>query len=241
MCYIFKIPYLWQNMEIKFGKNDKKFIEGTEDVFNIMQKVLLRDDKIDRDKEHFWILGLNEAGFILYIELIALGSVREVPVEPMNVFRVAIMKNATRLIAVHNHPSGRLTPSNEDRDITDRLIQVGKILNIALVDHLIITPENYLSFRQLQLMTELEKSLKYVPNYQIAKQIRKQEQAIAKQKLAVEKDKTKAAKEAEKRAKTQTTLLAIELINKAVDQETIAKILNITVKQLEKILKVTPI
>lgn len=223
-------------MEIKLGKSDKKYIEGTDDVFSIMQKILLRDDKIDRDKEHFWIIGLNEAGLILYIELIALGTVREVPVEPMNVFRVAVMKNATRVIAVHNHPSGRLIPSEEDKDITERLIQVGLILNISLVDHLIITPQNYLSFRQVKLMTDLENSLKYVPTYQIAEQIRQQEKLIAKQKIAVEKNKTKAAKAAEKRAKGQATLLALALMNKGVEHASIAKLLNIKVTQVAKLL-----
>ncbi|WP_261832060.1 JAB domain-containing protein [Leminorella grimontii] len=81
------------------------------------------------------------AGYILYIELIALGSVRKVPVEPMNVYRVAVMKNATRVTAVHNHPTGRLAPSDADKDITDRLIQVGRILNIEMEDHLIISPD----------------------------------------------------------------------------------------------------
>lgn len=223
-------------MEIKLGKSDKKYIEGTDDVFSIMQKILLRDDKIDRDKEHFWIIGLNEAGLILYIELIALGTVREVPVEPMNVFRVAVMKNATRVIAVHNHPSGRLIPSEEDKDITERLIQVGLILNISLVDHLIITPQNYLSFRQVKLMTDLENSLRYVPTYQIAEQIRQQEKLIAKQKIAVEKNKTKAAKAAEKRAKGQATLLALALMNKGVEHASIAKLLNIKVTQVAKLL-----
>ncbi|MGL4860529.1 MAG: hypothetical protein ACRC2O_18035 [Chitinophagaceae bacterium] len=53
-------------MEIKLGKNDKRYIEGTNDVYGIMQRVLLRDNKIDQDKEHFWMIGMNEAGYILY-------------------------------------------------------------------------------------------------------------------------------------------------------------------------------
>lgn len=146
-------------MDIKLGKNDKRYIEGSDDVFSFMQRVLLRENKIDKEKEHFWIIGMNEAGYILYIELIALGSVKAVNIEPMNVYRVAVMKNATRVIAIHNHPSGRLVPSKADLDITDRLIQVGRILNIALVDHLIISTEAYESFRSMGIMDDLEKSL----------------------------------------------------------------------------------
>lgn len=134
-------------MDIKLGKNDKRYIEGADDVYEIMQLILRRENKIDREKEHFWIIGMNAAGYILYIELIALGTVRDVPVESMNIYRVAVMKNAVRVIAVHNHPSGRLVPSKNDLDITDRLIQVGRILNIDLIDHLVISTENYESFR----------------------------------------------------------------------------------------------
>lgn len=233
-------------MDIKLGKNDKRYIEGSDDVFSIMQRILLRENKIDKEKEHFWIIGMNEAGYILYIELIALGSVRAVNIEPMNVYRVAVMKNATRVIAIHNHPTGRLAPSNADLDITDRLIQVGRILNIALVDHLIISTEAYESFRSMGIMDDLEKSLTYIPTYQVVEQIRKEEKKIAREKLALERDKTKSAqekaklaKEAEKLAQIQAKALANALLDKGVDLKTIAKIMEITPKAVEKMINNT--
>ena len=227
-------------MDIKLGKNDKRYIEGSDDVFSIMQRVLLRENKIDKEKEHFWIIGMNEAGYILYIELIALGSVKAVNIEPMNVYRVAVMKNATRVIAIHNHPTGRLAPSNADLDITDRLIQVGRILNIALVDHLIISTEAYESFRSMGIMDDLEKSLKYVPTYQVVEQIRKEEKKIARQKLALEKDKTKAAREdakvKEERLKKLQLTMVTTLLDKDVAIENIAKIMEITLKEVKSII-----
>ncbi|OTQ57628.1 JAB domain-containing protein [Gilliamella sp. A7] len=213
-------------MDIKLAKNDKRYIEGTDDVYNIMKNVLLRDNKIDQEKEHFWIVGMNLAGYILYIELIALGSYKSVDVEPMNVFRVAVMKNASRVIAVHNHPSGRLSPSVTDKDITDRLIQVGRILNIEFVDHLIISPLSYTSFRSIGLMDELEKSLKYVPTYQVVEQIRKEEQRIARDKTKTVKDKANAEKK----------VLINALLEKQVSIENIAEILEVTPKQVSKII-----
>ena len=213
-------------MDIKLAKNDKRYIEGTDDVYNIMKNVLLRDNKIDQEKEHFWIVGMNLAGYILYIELIALGSYKSVDVEPMNVFRVAVMKNASRVIAVHNHPSGRLSPSVTDKDITNRLIQVGRILNIEFVDHLIISPLSYTSFRSIGLMDELEKSLKYVPTYQVIEQIRKEEQRIARDKTKTVKDKANAEKK----------VLINALLEKQVSIENIAKILEVTPKQVSKII-----
>ena len=230
-------------MDIKLTKHDKRYIEGTDDVYSIMQRVLLRDNQIDQEKEHLWMIGMNQAGYILYIELIALGSYKSVDVEPMNVFRVAVMKNASRVILVHNHPSGSLTPSDADKDITDRLIQVGRILNIDLIDHLIITPKSYISFRSTKLMDELEQSLKYVPTYQVVERIRKEENLIAKEKLAVEKDKTKTAqqkakaeKEQKEAALAQAKALANALLNKGVDIETIAKLMEVTPKKVERIL-----
>ena len=217
-------------MDIKLAKNDKRYIEGTDDVYNIMKSVLLRDNKIDQEKEHFWIVGMNLAGYILYIELIALGSYKSVDVEPMNVFRIAVMKNASRVIAVHNHPSGRLSPSVTDKDITDRLIQVGQILNIEFVDHLIISPLSYTSFRSIGLMDELEKSLKYVPTYQVIEQIRKEEKQIAKEAIKSERDQRKRSD------KLLSTAIAM-LVEKDIAIEQIAKILEIEQKEIEKILK----
>ncbi|PXZ07592.1 DNA repair protein [Gilliamella apicola] len=222
-------------MDIKLGKNDKRYIESSDDVYSIMQRVLLRENKIDKEKEHFWIIGMNEAGYILYIELIALGSVKAVNIEPMNVYRVAVMKNATRVIAIHNHPTGRLAPSKADLDITDRLIQVGRILNIALVDHLIISTEAYDSLKSRGVMDELEKSLKYVPTYQVIEQIRKEEKAIARDAVKTAKDIAKAAKNETKKERQQKEALVIALWEKDVSVEQIAIIMETTPKLVEKI------
>ena len=109
----------------------------------------------------------------------------------MNVYRIAVMKNANRIISVHNHPSGRLDPSEEDKDVTDRLIQVCKILNIHMEDHLIISPTSYINFVSMGLMIQLEASLKYVPTYEIIDQIRQEEWAIAKDAVKSVQDKKK--------------------------------------------------
>ena len=165
-------------MNIKLSEKDKIRISDSDDVYNIMQRILLRDNKIDREKEHFWIIGLNNGGYIVYIELISLGTSTKTLIEPMNVFRVAILKGAIRVIAVHNHPSGTMKPSKEDEDITDKLIQVGKIISIKVEDHLIISLTTYMSFKNIGLMEKLEESNKYVPTYQLIEKIRKEEKSI---------------------------------------------------------------
>ena len=234
-------------MDIKLAKNDKRYIEGADDVYSIMQRVLLRDNKIDQEKEHFWMIGMNEAGYILYIELIALGTYRSVDIEPMNVFRVAVMKNVYCVIDVYNNHNGGLEFFDDDKEVKDRLIKVGRILNITFVDHLIISPVNYSSFRATGLMDELEKSLKYVPTYLVIEQIRKEEKRIAKEqiksaqdKVKIAQKKTKEAKEAEKIEKERREKLELSmvktLLEKGVEVESIAKIMEMTPKAVGKII-----
>jgi DNA repair protein RadC len=104
----------------------------------ILYKILLNEDRIDRDKEHFWAVGLDTINFIKYIELVALGVSTGVIVHPRETFRTAVMQGVNKIIVAHNHPSGSVEPSGEDIQITNTLKEAGKILNIPLVDHLII-------------------------------------------------------------------------------------------------------
>jgi len=172
-------------MNIELTDQQKIKIINSEDVYAIMQKVLLREDIIDQEKEHFWIIGLTTHNKILFVELVSLGSVNATTVEPMNVFRVAILKNAVKVILVHNHPSGNLTPSPADKDVTDRLIQVGRIINVQAIDHLIISPESYLSFEHIGLFGMLEASMKWMPAYEIIENIREEEKKIRKEAVQV--------------------------------------------------------
>lgn len=229
-------------MNVKITDKDKISVTNPDDLYEIMKRILLRDNKIDREKEHFWMIGLNMANIILYIELVSMGSVKATQVEPMNVFRVAVLKGATSVIALHNHPSGSLTPSEEDKDATDRLIQVGRILDIQLTDHLIITTEKYMSFLNTGLMAQLEKSLKYVPPYLIEQRIveirKKQEQELKKEKLKTDKLKETAKTlkiEIEQRLETAV----INLLKQKMTIEQIATVLNLSPKEVEKISKKT--
>jgi DNA repair protein RadC len=102
-----------------------------------------------------------------------MGSFKATIVEPMEVFSIPLQKRAVHLVLVHNHPSGILKPSDADKDITDRLIQVGRIMKVPILDHLIITESSYYSFANSGLLDELSKSLKYVPAFEIKKRYEK--------------------------------------------------------------------
>ena len=173
-------------MDIKLTESEKIKILNSDDIYGIMQKVLLRENKIDQNREHFWVIGLENNSRILFIELISLGSVNKTLAEPMEVFSFALQKRAVKIILCHNHPSGELKPSDADKDISDRLIQVGIIVDTEVIDHLIISTKSFLSFDDIGLLEELKKSTKYVPKYVLEQRIRKEATEVAKRKEKLE-------------------------------------------------------
>jgi DNA repair protein RadC len=167
-------------MNVLLRDDEKIQVKCSEDLFGVMRKILDREEEIDKDREHFWVVGLNAGNWILFVELISLGSIKATVVEPMDVFSFALQKRAVKIIMVHNHPSKDLTPSENDKDLTDRMIQVGKIVDTPVLDHLIISLETYTSFLDDELMAELEKSTKWEPPYVTKERIRKQAEALGK-------------------------------------------------------------
>jgi DNA repair protein RadC len=137
-------------MEIKRFNRHK--IHNSIKVKKILQTILNLDNDVDRDKEHFWSIGLNSNNSIVFIELVTLGILNSSIVHPREVFRFAILKSVAAIIVCHNHPSGNFLPSTQDKEITEKLISSGKILDIPVLDHVIITSDNHLSFRDEGLM-----------------------------------------------------------------------------------------
>ena len=166
-------------MDIQLTDTDKIKILNSDDLYGIMQRILLREQKIDQNREHFWVIGLESNNRLLFIELISLGTVNATLAEPMEVFSLALQKRAVKIILAHNHPSGELKPSDNDQDLTDRLIQVGRIVNTPVVDHLIISDKSYMSFVDIGLLEKLEHSTKWVPTYELIDRAKKEASAIA--------------------------------------------------------------
>ena len=101
----------------------------------------------DVDREHFVILLLDQKNQVIGINTVSMGSLTASVVHPRECFKPAILSNAASLICGHNHPSGDCQPSREDRALTTRLVEAGKLLGIAVLDHIIIGGEGqYFSF-----------------------------------------------------------------------------------------------
>lgn len=193
-------------MNIKLTEAQKIKVLCSTDIYSIMQRILLRENKTDRNREHLWTISLDNANRILNIELVSMGTINRTVVEPMEVFSIPLQKRAVKIIIIHNHPSGEIRPSEEDKDMTDKLIQVGKIMNVPVLEHLIITENTFFSFADSGLLKELEKSIKYVPAYEIKKRY----------------EKAAEEKGAEKGKKERSKEIAKALKAKGIDIETIA-------------------
>jgi len=181
-------------MEIKV-KVETLTIASSQDIFYIMQQILKREKKqkkYDESKEHFWVIALSNSHKILSIELVSIGLSDAVYVRPIDVLRIPLLKNATGVILVHNHPCGILEPSEEDKDATNRFIQACKIMGITVWDHLIITEHSYYSFESSGLLNRLANNNKYMLSYDIEKELHEEYEERVKE---LEKESKKKIKE----------------------------------------------
>src|SRR3989344_3123643 len=106
-------------------------------------------EKIGKEKkEHFVILVLDSHKGLISINNISIGTLNASLVHPREVFEPAVRHLAAYVIVAHNHPSGNPEPSEEDLNVTKRLIEAGKILGVEVVDHVIVTRSDFLSFRE---------------------------------------------------------------------------------------------
>ncbi|WCT13595.1 RadC family protein [Mucilaginibacter jinjuensis] len=107
---------------------------------------ILRRHLVDLNHEEFWILLLSRNNKVIGKELISKGGLSGTVADPKIIFNIALLHQASSIILAHNHPSGNLKPSQQDIDLTRKLHQAGKILDINVFDHLIITDDGFLSF-----------------------------------------------------------------------------------------------
>ncbi|MBA7571087.1 DNA repair protein RadC [Candidatus Atribacteria bacterium 1244-E10-H5-B2] len=141
-------------MYLKCKSNVK--VHDAEEVAKVFYDVLKVEHKIDQNKEHFWVMGLNTKSRVLYLELISLGTLTEGLVHPREVFRSAIFKGVCSLIICHNHPSGESIPSESDKKVTERLVIGGDILGIEILDHIILGKNDTFSFKKEGILPVLD-------------------------------------------------------------------------------------
>jgi DNA repair protein RadC len=120
---------------------EKPKINSSKDAFD-----LLKGDVMDLPKEEFWVLLMNRANRVIKKKRVSEGGVSGTVADPKIIFKLALEELASGLIVAHNHPSGNLQASQSDLDLTKKLKEAGKFLEIQLLDHIIIANQKYLSF-----------------------------------------------------------------------------------------------
>jgi DNA repair protein RadC len=223
-------------MKARLSNEDlKKEIYYGSDLYPVMQSIFMREARIRRVQEHFWVASLNNKGRLLNVELVNIGATNRIAVQPPEVFRIAIYKAAVSIILVHNpatksggrHPSGVLKPSHEDRHQTDRFMKVGKLLSIKVEDHLIISETDCYSMQANGVLDELRKSGLYEVTLKETEEMRKwREEELAKQ--------AKQAKEDERRVMAAKMLAKNEPIDKVVEYTGLRK------SSVEKMVRLAP-
>ena len=125
----------------------KPLISSSREAYNLIAPLLK-----DINHEEFWILLMNHGGRLIKRLKISSGGVSQTLVDPKLIFKKALDCLASKIILVHNHPSGSLKPSYEDIGITKKLRQGGKLLDIMVDDHIIISENGYFSFSDEGMM-----------------------------------------------------------------------------------------
>ncbi|ERM82809.1 hypothetical protein P872_03885 [Rhodonellum psychrophilum GCM71 = DSM 17998] len=116
-------------------------VTSSSDIYNYM-----KSDLMDETTESFYIVLLNRANFVIRKQLISKGGSNSTLADPKMIFKHALDHMASSMILVHNHPSGNLSPSDADRKLTNKLVEVGKNLEVLVLDHVIFTDVGYFSF-----------------------------------------------------------------------------------------------
>ena len=123
--------------------NNNNHIRTPEDVVNILSA-----DYDAAVVEMAQMLALDTKNKIIGIFVISTGSLNASIIHPRDIFQRAILSNAASVILVHNHPSGDPTPSSEDIELTNKLVQVGKMMDIPILDHVVIGEGKFVSLKE---------------------------------------------------------------------------------------------
>jgi len=109
------------------------------------------------DREMFMVLYLNARHHVIDCELHSIGMVDSASVYPREVFRGALLANACSIICIHNHPSGEVTPSVTDNEITEAIVKAGTVLQVRVLDHIILGDGCYYSYADERKLEDMER------------------------------------------------------------------------------------
>lgn len=128
-------------------ENTKEKVNTPKTVAELLWKVLEMEDWAGKEREHLWCIGLDVQNQVKYLELVSVGTESQSLLSNKQILRNAVLYGVSGIVVAHNHPSGSIHSSAEDREATKELKSACKILGIQLMDHVIITEDSYSSMR----------------------------------------------------------------------------------------------
>lgn len=144
-----KKTYQAAEIEISYKPNfkasERPMIDSSDKAFKVLYSNW-SEDKIEL-LEEFKIVLLNRANHVLGIVNVSQGGLAGTYVDPKILFAIALKANSSGIILSHNHPSGQCRPSEADVELTKRMVQIGALLELPILDHIIICPDHYYSFK----------------------------------------------------------------------------------------------
>ena len=119
------------------------FLKTSNDIYALMRPIIGMNKY-----EEFWVIYLAQNLKVITKQMVGGGGVNSTIVDPRRVFKTALDVLASAIILCHNHPSGNTEPSVDDRQITKKMVEVGKLMDVRVIDHLVITDKSYYSFHE---------------------------------------------------------------------------------------------
>jgi DNA repair protein RadC len=144
---------MYNTYRMIYLRDSKLQIKSAEEVAKVFQDLLNLEDKIGREREHFYVMHLDARHKVKMVELVCVGVVNNVRMRVTEVFRRAVIENSVSIIVAHNHPSGDTEPSSDDNNFTSRLKEAGDLLGVVMVDHVVFTEDKYYSYRDSKTFT----------------------------------------------------------------------------------------
>jgi DNA repair protein RadC len=142
---------LFQSISERYSKENlevKTLLNSPKEIFEFLK------EKIGKEKKECFVSLYFDTKNNLIVDEISVGILNASLIHPREVFNKAILNNASHIVIAHNHPSGDPIPSQDDITTTRRLIEAGKIIGISIVDHIIVSRDDYFSFKNGGLMNE---------------------------------------------------------------------------------------
>lgn len=139
-----RIPEFTLSIKMKAKNSELFHVRDSRDCADVCRKIF-DADSIDW-VESFMVICLNRANKVIGFCKISQGGISGTVADPRIIFQYALLSNACSLILCHNHPSGNLTASRADEELTKKISESGRLLDIKVIDHIILSSEGYLSF-----------------------------------------------------------------------------------------------